>query len=187
MAMDLIATKGFEGLRFQEVAHEAGINNATLSYHFATKEELILGVMEHLGREMQQTPGRPAERPVSAREELRLEFESVGRLLLKRPKLFVVLIELSMRAMRDPVTGNAVNMMDEHWRQHLTSVIEQGKREGIFRAGVDTETAATVLMAQIKGLGFHALTGKLKPREIERAIAEAARQAEIWLGLEGET
>ena len=41
IAMNVIATKGFEGLRFQAVAKEAGINNATLYYHFQTKEALI--------------------------------------------------------------------------------------------------------------------------------------------------
>jgi AcrR family transcriptional regulator len=101
--MDLIATKGFEGLRYQEVAKEAGINNATLFYHFSTKEELIQGVMQHLGEEFRKTPDRPAGTLPTALEELRLEFESVGALLQEQPKLFLVLTEISLRALRDPV------------------------------------------------------------------------------------
>ena len=41
IAMEQIAKKGFEGLRFQEVAKQAGVNNATLYYYFPTKEALI--------------------------------------------------------------------------------------------------------------------------------------------------
>ena len=34
IAFDLIAEKGFEGLRFQDVAEKAGVNNATLLHRF---------------------------------------------------------------------------------------------------------------------------------------------------------
>jgi AcrR family transcriptional regulator len=181
IAMDLIAAKGFEGLRFQEVAREAGINNATLFYHFSTKEELIQAVMQHLGEEFSKTPARPADKPATAVEELRLEFASVGDLLRERPKLFLVLTELSLRGLRDPVIENVVRNMDEFWRQHLTGVIRLGIEQGAFRSEIDVEAAAVAIMAQIKGIGFHALTGKLKRTEVETAVSEIARQTEYWL------
>jgi AcrR family transcriptional regulator len=40
--MNHIVTKGFEELRFLEVANEGDINNATLYYYFRTREALIL-------------------------------------------------------------------------------------------------------------------------------------------------
>jgi AcrR family transcriptional regulator len=181
IAMDLIAAKGFEGLRFQEVAKEAGINNATLVYHFSTKEELIMGVMQQLGEELRQTPGRPDNRPATALEELRLEFASIGVLLRERPKLFIVIVELSMRALRDPGMGNIMTNLDDFWRQHLTSIIGQGIQEGAFRADIDVEAVATAWMAQVKGIGFHALTAKLRPAELDRSITEVAGQVERYL------
>jgi AcrR family transcriptional regulator len=181
IAMDLIAAKGFEGLRFQEVAKEAGINNATLAYHFANKEELIMGVLQQLGAEVRRTPGRPADRLPTALEELRLEFESMADLLQKRPKLFVVLAELSLRAMRDPVMESVVKTLDGFWRQHIEEVLAQGVKEGSFRSNIDVDGTANALMAQIKGIGLHATTGRLKPAEIERSVAEIARQTEHWL------
>lgn len=181
IAMELIAAKGFEGLRFQEVAKQAGINNATLFYHFRSKEELIMGVMQHLLEELQKTPGLPADRPATAPEELRLEFASVGDLLTKRPKLFVALTELSLRAMRDPALASAVKIRDHFWRQHLSGILRRGIKDGAFRADVDVETAVASVMAQIKGIGFHAVTGKLKAGEVRKAVADIAGQAECWL------
>jgi AcrR family transcriptional regulator len=181
IAMDLIATKGFEGLRYQEVAKEAGINNATLFYHFSTKEELIQGVMQHLGEEFRKTPTRHAGKPPTALEELRLEFEGVGELLQEQPKLFLVLTEISLRALRDPVIESVVRTLDEFWRQHLTEVIGLGVKQGTFRPDIDVDAAAVALMAQIKGIGFHAMTGKLKRREVQQTVSEIARQAEYWL------
>jgi AcrR family transcriptional regulator len=181
IAMDLIAAKGFEGLRFQEVAKEAGINSATLFYHFSTKEELIQGVMQHLVEEFSKTPARPVDKPATALEELRLEFASVGELLRERPKLFLVLTELSLRALRDPLIEGVVKNMDEYWRRHLTAVLRLGIEQGAFRAEVDIESAAIAIMAQIKGIGLHALTGKLKSSEVEKAVTAIAAQTEYWL------
>src|SRR6266513_932786 len=47
-AYDLIAEKGFEDLRTRGVAMRAGVNIATLHYYFASKEDLIDGVVNYL-------------------------------------------------------------------------------------------------------------------------------------------
>src|SRR5258708_12531268 len=47
-AYDLIAEKGFEDLRTRDVAARAGVNIATLHYYFASKEDLIDGVVDYL-------------------------------------------------------------------------------------------------------------------------------------------
>jgi AcrR family transcriptional regulator len=181
IAMDLIAAKGFEGLRFQEVAQLAGINNATLFYHFSSKEELIMGVVEHLSRELQRTPGRAMDKPVTALEELRLEFDSMGNLLRRRPKLFLVLTELSMRSMRDPAMEKVTRIFDSSWRQHLSRMIALGIEEKAFCQDIDVDAAVLSLMAQIKGIGFHAVTARLKPGEVKQAIDQVASQVEHWL------
>ena len=181
ITMDLIAAKGFEGLRFQEVAKLAGINNATLLYHFSTKEELIQGVMQHLGEELRKTPPVPPGKPTTALGELRLEFEGVRNLLREQPKLFLVVTEISLRALRDPLIGKVVRTLDDHWRRRLIDLIARGIQEGTFRSDIDAVRAAVALMAQIKGIGFHATTGKLKRREVDQSVAEIAKQAEYWL------
>src|SRR6516225_6759929 len=47
---DVIASAGFEGLRTRAVAERAGVNVATLHYYFPTKQALIAGLAEFLGR-----------------------------------------------------------------------------------------------------------------------------------------
>jgi TetR/AcrR family transcriptional regulator, regulator of cefoperazone and chloramphenicol sensitivity len=179
--MDQIATKGFEGLRFQEVAKQAGINNATLYYYFPTKEALIQGVVSHLTGELKKTRALPKGVSATARDELRLEFEDVRELLRTQPKLFVVLTELSLRGLRDPVIDNMGKYRDDFWRVHLSSIIVRGVEQGVFRRGINVEATVTALMAQIKGIGYHATVGKRKRGEVDQAIAEIARQVEHWL------
>jgi AcrR family transcriptional regulator len=181
IAMDFIASKGFEGFRYQEVAKAAGINTGTLFYYFPTKEELIHEVMKHLREEFSKTPGRPADKPTTALQELRLEFESVSDLLEKRPKLFLVHAEISLRGLRDMIIEKEVRSLDHLWKQHLIQLIDQGVAEGLFRSDISSESTALSLISQFKGIGWHAVTGGLKRREIREAAMQIARQVECWL------
>jgi AcrR family transcriptional regulator len=185
IAMNHIATKGFEGLRFQEVAEEAGINNATLYYHFPTKEALIQGVVTCLSGELKRQRASPAappkDAPRNARDELRNEFEGVRELLRAQPKLFIILTELALRALRDPVIKKLGANRDDFWRGHLSGIIERGISQGVFRRDIDVEATVTTLMVQIKGVGHHATMAKRKQAEVDRAIAEIAAQVDHWL------
>jgi AcrR family transcriptional regulator len=180
IAMQQIASKGFEGLRFQEVAKGAGINNATLYYHFPTKEALIQGVVSHLAEELKKTRHSQNDVPTTAREELRLEFQDLRKLLRAQPKLFIVLTELSLRGLREPAIDKMEKRREGFWREHLSGIIQRGIEQGVFRRGIHLQPAVTALMAQFKGIGYHATLGKRKWREVDEAIAEIARQVEHW-------
>jgi hypothetical protein len=73
------------------------------------------------------------------------------------------------------------NSRDGFWRDHLSSIIESGAEQGVFRQGINVEATVTGLMAQIKGIGYHATLGKRNREEVDQAIAEIARQVEHWL------
>lgn len=181
IAIEQIAKKGFEGLRFQEVAKEAAINNATLYYHFPTKEALIQEVVNHLTEELKKRRHRPKAVPATAREELRLEFEDVRALLHAHPKIFIVLTELSMRGLHDPFISKMDQTRDRLWREHLSGIIGRGIEQGLFRKDINLEATVTALMGQIKGIGYHATLGKRKRDEVDEMITEIARQVEHWL------
>ena len=181
IAMKQISRKGFEGLRFEEVAKRAGINNATLSYHFPTKEALIQGVVSHLNEELQKARRRPNDLPLTARHELHLEFEDLRELMHAQPKLFIVLIELSLRGLRDPAISKMEKRRDGFWREHLSGIIRRGIEQGVFRRDIELEPTVAALMAQFKGIGYHAALGKWKWRKVDETIVEIAHQVEHWL------
>src|ERR1700743_3565147 len=76
---DVIAELGFEGLRTRAVADRAGVNIATLHYHFPGKQALIEGVAQFLGAKFVALHG-PVPEPsgFAALDSLRQEF-SDGR------------------------------------------------------------------------------------------------------------
>jgi len=44
----------------------------------------------------------------------------------------------------------------------LSSIIGRGVEQGVFRQDINVEATVTALMAQIKGIGYHATLGKRK-------------------------
>lgn len=151
-AYDLIAEKGFEGLRTRDVADRAGVNVATLHYYFKTKEDLIRGVVDVLREQLAYTSSPLAQGGSRGPlEELRQELADMQYQLQAIPEAFAVLFELHLRSLRDPAIGNIMQGMDASWRQHIEEYLTAGVQQGIFRADLDVGAAAAALMAVVKG------------------------------------
>lgn len=181
IAFDLIASKGFEGLRFQQVAAQAGINNATLYYYFASKEALIQGVVEYMMAELKTPPVEVDKPPCNALEELRQMFEEARRRLKGNPSFFIVITELALRAKRDPAIDRIGEDRDKFWVNRFTGIVERGVAQGIFRSELDREATAASLMIQMKGLAHHAAMRERTPGEIDAILSTLAAQIEHWL------
>ncbi len=148
-AYQLIAQGGFEHLRTRDVAARAGVNVATLHYYFATKEDLIRGVVDRVHRELANVPASPAAR--TPLEELRREFADIEQQLRETPETFVVLFELSLRALRDPAIHQMLDEMDAGFQSRVEAYLADGVRQGMFRADLDVPAAAATLVATVKG------------------------------------
>ncbi|HEY7021388.1 MAG TPA: TetR/AcrR family transcriptional regulator [Ktedonobacterales bacterium] len=159
-AYQIIAESGFEGLRTRDVAARAGVNIATLHYYFATKEDLIRGVVDLLIQEFAtfRAPGQPPLEELSPREGLRSELEDVREQINARPDTYIVLIELYMRSLRDPQIRAMLREMDAGWRQHFESLLVAGVRAGEFPADLDIQMTSAVLIAFSKGMAMQLLS-----------------------------
>jgi AcrR family transcriptional regulator len=176
-AFELIAERGFEGLRTRDVAARAGVNIATLHYYFATKEDLIRAVVLMLQerfanvRPLYGEPG--AAEPL---EELRREFSDAAYQARAIPETFIVLFELYLRGLRDPAIRAILQALDAQWQEHIGTYLADGVRAGIFRADLDVPTTAAALITFVKGSLTQALLhGEAYP------MREVQAQVEDWL------
>ena len=174
-AYEVIAEQGFEGLRTRTVAERVGVNIATLHYYFPTKEALIGALAEYLSFQFENVhaPAVSADRS-SALNRLHQEFADARHYRLERPDMLTVMQELTLRAQRDPVTRSIVAPLVYHWRAGLEQMIENGMREGVFRANLVPVVAAAFVASTIwgtmnTGLGIEVMDGVFD--EIERWLA----------------
>jgi AcrR family transcriptional regulator len=159
-AYQIIAESGFEGLRTREVAERVGVNIATLHYYFATKEDLVRGVVQLLMQEFQvyHAPDQPPLAEMSPRDGLRSELEDVRYQVKARPDTYTVLFELYMRSLRDPQIREMLRELDAHWREHLESFLVAGVATGDFPSDLDVHTTSAVLIAFSKGMAMQLLS-----------------------------
>jgi hypothetical protein len=107
-----------------------------------------------------------------------MEFQDLRDLLRAEPKLFIVLVEFSLRGLRDPALGKMEARRDGFWQEHLSGIVRRGIKQRVFRRTTDVESVVNGLMAQFKGIGYHATLGRRKRREMDQMISEIGRQVE---------
>lgn len=176
----LIAERGFEGLRTREVAARAGVNIATLHYYFATKENLIRGVVDYIERQFAEQNAYIRVQGATAREQLHAELWHALEIKRDRPELQIVLHELFLRSLRDPAFRTILTGMDADWHRTIAEIVRVGSAEGSFRADLDVTAAASAIIAFIKGASIQ-LAREPEPFAYERVIAEFER----WLSIGG--
>jgi AcrR family transcriptional regulator len=146
-ALLVFARKGYRGTRLEEVAEAAGVTKGTFYHYFATKEDLLLGVIQHyqalaFGRVedvLQDTQLPSSTRIRQLVFKLFGTQESSGHLLA-----------LLIRGV-----AHEVPRVHERWLREgpirlwtlLAGMVDEGKVRGEFRADADGEVGARLLVS----------------------------------------
>lgn len=176
-AYHLIAQGGFERLRTREIAARVGVNIATLHYYFARKEDLIQGVVEYLLAQfmMAHLPDAPFAMQTPL-EQIRGELAEMQTLLREKPEVFIVMNELVLRSLHNPVIAEQLQWLDQGWHTYLEGILRQGKEQGLFRPDLDPAGAATGLILLLKGTALHFMT---RPEAVD--FDRIRTEVERWL------
>lgn len=169
-----LAAAGFEGLRTRDVAAVAGVNVATLHYHFPTKEDLIAGVVGHAMSRFSSTLAGEG----SPREQLRAHLGGVRRLVRSEPALLRVMGELAARSARDPAIAEMMKRSDSAWHAWLTRLVEAAANDGDPHLSGEPGAIAALVMATLRGL-FMLPTESRRQERTDQALD----QLEAFLGL----
>jgi AcrR family transcriptional regulator len=147
-ALRVFAGKGYRNARLDDVAEAAGVTKGAIYHYFATKEALLLGVVEHY-----QTVafGRAEEALRDDRLPATTRIRLLVRKLFSRPEgSSQHLLALLIRGV-----AHEVPHVHERWLRDgparastlLSRLVDQGKERGEFRPDADGEIGARVLVS----------------------------------------
>ncbi|NLF50035.1 MAG: TetR/AcrR family transcriptional regulator [Leptolinea sp.] len=169
-ACDLIAEKGFEGLRVRDVASLVQINPATVYHYFPTKEALIDAVVdyvfERLGILATESPGTP-------RDQFHAYLTRLYRQMRDEPGMFTVFAEIQLRAGRTAASQKYLDL-ETMWHKKLVALLQAGIRQGYWPNYLEPEQVATTILLTLNGAAMQA---SINPR----SIGESIGQLERWL------
>lgn len=171
-AYQVIADQGFHSLQLADIATQANVTQTELEACFPTKEALVREVADYMVERFSSTYASASSH--TPLDEVRLHFESVRRLLEESPELFVVFAEFNLQSRRDPTTYRIFEEVEEMWFNYLQVLLEEGIDQGQFRASLDVNTTAQMIMVLFIGASV-----QLRPRlpELDKIITEV----EAWL------
>lgn len=147
MALEKFTTLGYAKTTMDEIAAELGMSKKTLYKYFATKLDLMEALIQLLFDHINKRCDAVLASPISAIEKL----AGITRVVVEQQQ------RLASKAMMESVRDHLPHIWRrieafrrERKKKNMQVVIEQGIREGTFRADVDREMFDNFLSGAIQ-------------------------------------
>ncbi len=153
-AYTILSERGIEEATIKEIARLAGVSSGLFSYYFASKDELLLAVLQEAGARFKQRllqalqPGRPLQNfPAAA-------LAAMQDMPKKEPAWYRLRYEFYALGLRDPHFLRAVGALLAHIQQEIAQTLQH--LTGVPET--QAQAVAAVILACFDGLALQQLT-----------------------------
>ena len=153
-AMDEFADSGLGGARMDSIAERAGVNKRLLYYYFGSKEALFLAALETTYADIREAERALKLESLDPPEAVRRLVAFTWQHYLKHPEFLTLLNSENLHRARHLKRSKRIREMNSPLVQLLGDVLERGRRDGVFRGGVDP----VHLYISIAGLAYFYLS-----------------------------
>jgi len=149
-AVDTLAELGYAQTSLARIAERIGVSKGVISYHFASKEELLQAVFADVLARAGQYVRPRVEAESTARGRLRAVIESNVAFMGEYRRDMVALFEVAVNTRRADSSPNpAVAEMSRDAAVATTRLLASGQAAGEFRADFDPRAMAMAIRAAI--------------------------------------
>lgn len=176
-AARVFARSGYHGASVAEIAEEAGYSHGAVYSNFAGKEELFLALYEEwIARRVAEMEGISGTGSQPLRERVRAFVELMMQRLAGDPDPFVLRLEFTARASRDPELRSKLGTRARAVPEALARLVEAGAREEGLRLQRSPREVALAVQGLIMGLALEAL---LMGAEVDEEFISPGRAADL--------
>jgi len=136
-ARDEFAEYGLGGARMDRIAERAGLNKRLIYYYFGSKDDLFLAVLERTYADIREAEQRLHLDEVEPVEAIRRLVSFTWHYYLDHPEFITLLNSENLHRAAHLKRSERIQEMNSPLVQLLDGVLERGRREKLFRAGVD--------------------------------------------------
>lgn len=136
-AEKLFATNGFSGTSVRDIAHEAGVNLAMISYYFGSKEKLMQALFEYRSGAMQLERVLNDEK-MTPLEKVNHMIESYMKKVFNQQCFHKIMVREQMRNNDSGI----IELLKEFKRRSYNSMAQlllEGQTKGVFRKDIDLQ------------------------------------------------
>lgn len=136
-ARDEFAARGLAGARMDSIAERAGLNKRLIYYYFGSKDDLFLAVLERVYADIRAAEQRLHLDEIEPVEAIRQLVSFTWHYYLEHPEFITLLNSENLHGASHLKRSDRIQEMNSPLVQLLATVLERGKKDDLFRAGVD--------------------------------------------------
>ena len=136
-ARDEFSQRGLAGARMDSIAERAGLNKRLIYYYFGSKDDLFLAVLEGTYADIREAEQRLHLDEVEPVEAIRRLVSFTWHYYLDHPEFITLLNSENLHRAAHLKRSGRIQEMNSPLVALLDGVLERGRRDGLFRAGVD--------------------------------------------------
>jgi len=148
-AESLFASKGYDGTSVRDIADEAGINIAMISYYFGSKEKLMQALIEERTDQVRLR----VERLLNDNSLLPFEKisvlidEYVARVVQKRQFYKIMVCEQMLE--KNHVITDLLNGLKRQTSEMINQIIKDGQKKKVFKKGIDVVLLTNTMVGTV--------------------------------------
>ena len=153
-ARDEFAEHGLGGARVERIAERAGVDKRLIYHYFESKDSLFLAVLEDAYRSIRTAEKELHLVDLPPTEGVRRLTEFTWNYYLEHPEFLTLLNSENLHRGRHLERSRRAREMNSPLVQTLGEILERGRKEGVFRGGIDP----VQLYISIAGLSYFYLS-----------------------------
>lgn len=151
-AREIVARKGWIGMRLNDVGDAAGYSRGLAAHHFGSKSGLLRALATHINANFMQDVQRapPVQEGLpSLLQFIHTYFSRTDQTWTNTRALLLLMVEASTE---DSDTGDILSAYNAEVLSYLERHIEAGKLAGNIRADVSASSYAALIMGSLRGV-----------------------------------
>jgi len=155
-AYTVFAEKGYEKATVDDIASAAGYTKGAFYWHFSSKEDLFLKIIDLRFKSQQQV----FLNNINLNENLNFNIQVIFKQMIdltKKDNWTPIFIEFLAQAARKENVKKRMAEMYRNWRRFLSIILQEAKDAELFSEEIDLEVAASLFIALFDGFNLQAL------------------------------
>ncbi len=148
-AEKLFAIKGFDGASVRDIAHEADINVAMISYYFGSKEKLMEAVFEARSSNIRlKIENLLADDKLSHLGKVNVLIDDYVDKFIHQQEFHKIMMREQMIEKDTPIAG-LIHDLKKRNLESIKRLIEEGQKKGAFKKNIDVVLMMTTLVGTV--------------------------------------
>jgi TetR/AcrR family transcriptional repressor of nem operon len=148
----ILSEHGYADLTIQDIADEADTNNSTIYYHYDSKDQLFVALLDKLFEQFADRVNSPEGDTPREQLDTLLQILLTADADSDRNKFRTAMLELKAQAPYKPVLRERLTEFDKFLCEQLREILATGMATGEFSETIHPASVAEYLTATITGV-----------------------------------